>query len=78
MQKNICSTRVAFSVDDLVACQCSCRCGAEKDECILCVHSLALMMDLMLLLFDGLAQNILLELRDRIQNDWPAPAINKD
>ena len=45
--------------------------NAVKDECILCVHPLPLVTDLILLLFDGLAYNILLELRDRIQNDWP-------
>ena len=72
MRANIYNTQVAFSADDLIACQCSCRCGAEKQERILCVHPLALVMDLFLLLFEGLAQNILLELRDRIQNDWPS------
>ena len=38
MRKDIYLTQVAFSADDLIACQCTCRCGAEKDEYILCVH----------------------------------------
>ena len=58
MRKNIYLTQVAFSADDLIACQCTCRCCAEKDECILCVHLSALMMDFVLILFEGLAQNI--------------------
>ena len=67
MRKNTYNTKVAFSADDLIACQCSCKCGAEKNERILCAHPLVLMMDLFLLLFEGLAQNILLELRDRFK-----------
>jgi hypothetical protein len=72
MRKCIYCTKAAFTAEDFIACQCACRCGAEKDERVLCVHPLALLLDLGLLLFDWLAQHILLELRDRLQNCWPA------
>jgi hypothetical protein len=72
MRKCICCTKAAFTAEDFIACQCACRCGAEKDERVLCVHPLALLLDLGLVLFEGLAQHILLDLRDRLQDDWPA------
>ena len=57
----------AFTSKDLLACKCSCKCGGEGDEAIVCVHILPLIFLLSLLLTEGLAENILLELCARFQ-----------
>jgi len=72
MRKSVYNTEVAFTKSDLLACGCSCRCGSEKEECVLDVHPLALVYELVLLLFEGLAQNILVELCSRLRSEDPA------
>ena len=54
-------TYAAFTARDLLACKCSCPCGGEGTEKIVCVHVLPLIFQLSLLLIEGLAENILLE-----------------
>ena len=46
----------------LLCCKCSCECGGEDDEKIVCVHVLSVIMKLSHLLFDGLAEHLLVEL----------------
>jgi hypothetical protein len=74
MRGIVCDTAVVFTKEDLVACRCSCRCGSSDGERIVDVHPLALIYQLVLLLFDGLAENLLVELRSRLQseeeNEW--------
>ena len=67
MKKDEYNTSVAFTAKDLLSCQCSCKCGGEGSESIVCVHVLPLIFLLSLLLTEGLAENILLELCARYQ-----------
>ena len=55
-------TNVAFTATKLLCCGCSCEIGARNDERITCVHNLPLILKMSLLLMDGLAENLLLEL----------------
>jgi len=61
-------TRIAFTKSAIVACACSCTAGADckkKDHKHVDVHVLPIMHLLVLLLFDGLAEHILIELAAR-------------
>ena len=58
---------VAFTSEGLLSCTCTCKCGGDHDDRIVCVHILPLIFQLAILLVDGLAENILLELRGRIK-----------
>eukprot|EP00562_Extubocellulus_spinifer_P004368 CAMPEP_0178524518 /NCGR_PEP_ID=MMETSP0696-20121128/29687_1 /TAXON_ID=265572 /ORGANISM="Extubocellulus spinifer, Strain CCMP396" /LENGTH=485 /DNA_ID=CAMNT_0020155861 /DNA_START=142 /DNA_END=1598 /DNA_ORIENTATION=+ len=61
-------TKVAFTKSAVVACACSCKAGADckkKDQKHVDVHILPIMHLLVLLLFDGLAEHILIELAAR-------------
>jgi hypothetical protein len=64
-------TQVAFSDQELVACSCTCKCGSQNEERILDVHPLALGHQLVLLLFERLSQNFLVELLGRLESESP-------
>jgi hypothetical protein len=59
---------VCFSENTVVACSCDCQAGCYEDGRVLCVHILPVIYQLTFLLFDGLADNILVEL----SNQWTA------
>ena len=56
---------VAFTVDDLMAARCGCNAGPSGHDKHICVHICPLLVLLMLLLFDGLAEHLLVELCSR-------------
>ena len=56
-----CST-VAFTCDKIQCAKCECQAGASTKERVLCVHNLPLIYQLVMLLDDGLAEHILIEL----------------
>jgi len=66
MKKHDYATRVAFSANQLLCCKCNCPSGSENGNRHACVHSLAKLYQLVLLLYEGLAENILIELRVRL------------
>ena len=53
---------VSFTSSKLLCCKCNCPIGAQKDQCITCVHNLPVILKFAMLLMDGLAEHILLEL----------------
>ena len=67
MKANEYDTSVAFTGKDLISCKCTCMCGGQGEEAIVCVHVLPLIFLFSLLLTEGLAENILLELCARFQ-----------
>lgn len=64
MKSTAYNTYAAFTATELIACKCSCPCGGEGNERIVCVHILPLIFQLSLLLVEGLAENILLEQKE--------------
>ena len=60
--------RVAFTGQDLIAAECNCQAGCKEDDRHICVHILPVILQLAMLLFDGLAENFLVELCQR----WPS------
>ena len=61
-------TSAVITANDLLACKCNCMCGAVGTERIVCIHVLPVIFGLSLLLVDGLAENILLEVCARFNN----------
>lgn len=62
MKKAEYNTSIKWSKNGLMYCKCSCECGGEGDEKIICVHVLSVIMKLSHLLFDGLVEHLLVEL----------------
>jgi len=62
MKKNIYNAGVVATADAILCCKCTCQCGSQNKERILCVHILPLLFLLSLLLFEDLAEHMLLEL----------------
>jgi hypothetical protein len=59
------STRVAISLDGLVACACSCKVGSYGDQRVACVHSPAKILQFAHLCLDGFVKHALVELAAR-------------
>jgi hypothetical protein len=57
---------VCFDDENIVACSCSCKVGGWKDHRIICVHVLPVIYQITLLLFDGMAEHVIVEL----SNHW--------
>jgi DDE superfamily endonuclease len=62
MKHEIYNVKVCFNKEKLVLCTCDCKAGGEKEEKIVCVHVLPVLYQLTLLLFDGLADSIIVAL----------------
>ena len=56
---------LAFTSKDLLATRCECQAGGEKSERVVCVHALPVLYQLTMLLDDGLAEHLLVELCSR-------------
>jgi hypothetical protein len=53
---------VCFSSETIHSCECSCQCGSQQDERILCVHILPVLFQISRLTFECFAEHILVEL----------------
>ena len=67
MKKDLYDVKLTFTSNDILACSCSCKAGSAKEEKILCVHILPVLLQLSLLLYDGMAEHLLCE----IANEFP-------
>jgi hypothetical protein len=59
---------VAFDDEEIIACTCGCKSGGEGQQKIVCVHILPVIYEITLLLFDGLADNIVCEISHAWKN----------
>ena len=78
MKKAQYKTSAALTAKELLGCQCDCQCSGKDKEKIVCVHILPLIFQLSLLLMEGLAENILLELSARFQQSDEEELSNSD
>ena len=69
-------TDVCFDNDSLIVCSCTCKAGCRtiSSHCLgternFCTHGASILAGLTLLLFDGLAEHLLVELRARLSSD---------
>ena len=62
MKSKIYNTEIAATSSKILCASCNCQVGSENGEKILCVHEMVRLYLLMLLLFDCLAESVLLEL----------------
>ena len=76
MKVSLYNTHVCFDIDSLIACSCTCKAGCRTKslnrlgtERNFCTHGASILMGLSLLLFDGLAEHLLVELRARLSSD---------
>jgi len=60
------NSQILFSKTSLLACSCNCASGSQKEDKHVCVHILVKVYQLVLLLHNGLAHHILIELRVRL------------
>eukprot|EP00956_Cyclotella_meneghiniana_P040674 scaffold202164_cov66-Cyclotella_meneghiniana.AAC.2 len=61
MKKNIYESGIVATTNDVLSCKCTCQCGSQNEQRIVCVHNLAVLYLLTLLLFEDLAEHLLLE-----------------
>ena len=62
MKKNVYNPEIVAITNAIMCCKCTCQCGSQNKEQILCVHILPLIFLMSLLLFEDLAEHMLLEL----------------
>jgi hypothetical protein len=62
MKQELYDVTVCFTKQTVFACSCTCKCGGQGTEKILCIHVLPVMYQMSLLVFEGLAEHILVEL----------------
>jgi hypothetical protein len=62
---NVC---VCFSTNKVVLCSCTCKVGAQLKQKIICVHVLPVLYQMTLLLFNGLAEHVLVEVANAYKN----------
>lgn len=62
MKKKVYQTGTVATAKDILCCKCTCQCGSQHDQRIVCVHNFPLLFLLTLLLFEHLAEHMLLEL----------------
>ena len=72
MKKASYIVKTSFTSTDILAVSCECKAGSSANENVICVHILPVLLQLSLLIFDGLAEHMLCE----IANDIP-PDIDK-
>jgi hypothetical protein len=66
MKTDVYDVIACFNMDTISACQCSCKCGSNDDERVLCIHILPAVYQIALLIFDGLGEHLLVELASYI------------
>ena len=62
MKKNVYNTTVAYTADDLLAVRCNCKSGSKSSDKVVCVHILPIAYKVTQLLYEDLAEHILVEL----------------
>ena len=76
MKNSVYCSEIAVTPTKILCCKCSCHCGSQGNERVICVHNLPLLFLLTLLLFDGLAENMLCDFAACLsgtywdENDW--------
>ena len=59
----------AFTKNDLIAAKCDCHAGGHENGRVVCVHTLPVLYQLVMLLDDGLAEHLLIELCSRLDSE---------
>lgn len=68
MKTQVYETTIAITANDLLATECSCRSGSKDSDRVVCIHNLPVAYNVTELLYDGLAEHILLELASCISS----------
>ena len=65
MRDSVYDVEVCITHNEMLTCRCNCKCGCAGDNRVACVHVLPVLYQFTLLLHEGLAQHILIELCER-------------
>ena len=68
MKAQIYETSIAITKNNLLATECSCRSGSKEGDRVVCVHNLPVAYKVTELLYDGLAEHILLKLASSVSS----------
>jgi hypothetical protein len=66
MKRNVFQTKIATTSKNLLCCKCTCQCGLQESQRIVCVHTFVQLYMKTMLLHDDLAEHILIELATRL------------
>ena len=70
MRQKFYQTGIVVTTLDLLCCMCTCPCGSQTIQRIVCVHTMAGLYQLCLLLFAGLAESIVVEFAACLNADF--------
>jgi hypothetical protein len=68
MKQDVYDVIACFNNKTVLACQCSCKCGSNQEEKIMCIHILPVMYQVSLFLYDGLGEHVLIELSSYVSS----------
>jgi hypothetical protein len=66
MRNELYDVTVCFKEKTIMSCDCTCKCGSQNNESILCIHILPCLFQITLEIYDGLAEHLLVELASYI------------
>lgn len=70
---------IPFTENDVICCKCTCNCGSQDNQQVVCVHSFPLIFLFLLLLMGALAEIILMEFAGCLRSDiWDTSAWSDD
>jgi hypothetical protein len=79
MKASVYHSEIVVTPTKILCCKCTCHCGNQGSEQIICVHNLPLLILLTALLFETLAENLLFDLAACLQGDtWDKESWSND
>jgi hypothetical protein len=78
MKKDVYDSEIAATSSSLLGCKCTCHCGSQGDERVVCVHTNVRLYRLSMMLHESLAENILCELTARLVDSVNGESTNVD
>ncbi len=79
MKASVYHSEIVVTPTKIVCCKCTCHCGSQANEQIICVHNLPLLVLLTSLPFEALAENLLCDLAACLRGDtWDEESWSND
>lgn len=69
MKKDVYKVKLSLTSTDILAVSCTCKAGSCKDEKVICVHILPCILQLSILLYDGLSEHLLCEFANEFNSE---------
>ena len=62
MKSEVYQSEIVVTPTKILCCQCTCPCGSQKLEWVVCVHNLPLLLNMSVFIGEGLGEHLLLEM----------------